>query len=148
LSGKVDFRSVFRNVLKDFVWSKITTTLFKARSKLETQIIKDDPIQKRVIEGLRQLGARQTPLLFIYSAGSSGLEQLQIFLGKEFDDLVNINQVRMVTVEGADHTFTLRESQDCALEIIGDWCIPVMNSLRTPQSQVILSQVIEEATLQ
>jgi pimeloyl-ACP methyl ester carboxylesterase len=137
LTGKVDYRSVFRNVFKDFVWSKIATALFKARSKLETQIIQDDPIQKRVLEGLRQLGARQTPLLFIYSAGSSGLEQSQILLGKEFDELVNINQVRMVTVEGADHTFTLRASQDCVLEIIGDWCIPLMNSLPTPQSQMI-----------
>ncbi len=142
LSGKSDYWRIFRNILRDFVWSLITTTLFIARSKLETQVIRHDPIQKRVIEGLRQLGARQSSVLFIYSAGSSGLERLQILLGREFDLLININQVRLVTIEGADHTFTLRQSQASVLEIIENWCVPLMESWNTPQPQVLERAVL------
>ncbi len=142
LSGETDYRSVFMNLLNGVLWSKITTVLFKARSKFETKMTKNDPIQERVIKGLKQLGDRQSSVLFIYSAGSSGLERLQVMLGKEFNVLINVNQIRLVTIEGTDHTFTLRHSQDCVLEVIEEWCATLAGSFNTPQPQFIEEGVL------
>jgi pimeloyl-ACP methyl ester carboxylesterase len=135
-TGQVSYRSVFRNVLKDVLWSKFSTALFKVRSKMESRVAKPDPNQERVIQGLKQLGSRQTRVLFIYSAGSSGLERLRVMLGRQFDTVMNVSQVQLSLIEGADHTFTLRGSQERVLQVIADWCAPWVKPASTEPEAV------------
>ena len=125
LTGKADYRSVMKNVFQNLLWNRLMMTAFKARSQVKGYVAKPDPVQQSVIEGLQQLGSRQTPILFVYSAGSSGFELLRATLGKKFDALINKNQIRLVTIEGADHIFTLRQSQEEVLKFIGNWCVPL-----------------------
>ncbi len=133
LTGKADYRSIFRNIFKDVLWSKLTTGIFRTRSKIQGYSTKPDIVQQRVIDGLQTLGSRQIPLLFIYSFGNTGFELLQVMLGKQFDTLIHSSQVQLETIEGADHTFTLRNSQDRVLELIGNWCAPHVEPVVTPE---------------
>jgi pimeloyl-ACP methyl ester carboxylesterase len=132
LTGKVDYRSIFMNVFKDVLWSKIATQLFRLRSKIQGYSAKPDAVQQRVIAGFRKLGSRKTPLLFIYSNGNTGFEALKVMLGKEFEPVFNSRQVQLAVINGTDHTFTLRSSQDYVIDTIANWCQPLIEPVETP----------------
>lgn len=145
LTGKADYGSVLKNVLKNVLWNKVTTLAFKARSRVKGYVAKPDPMQAQVIEGLKQLGSRQTPILFIYSAGSSGFEMLKAMLGKQYTSLINHHQIRLMTIDGADHIFTLRRTQDAVLEQIANWCAPLIRSAGQPEVSRPLSADVRSA---
>jgi len=85
---------------------------------------------------LRKLGSNKIPLLFIYSSGNTGYEVLKAMLGKQFDELMNTNQVQLTIIEGADHTFTLRKSQDHVIGVIRDWCELFTETVETPEPRL------------
>lgn len=132
LTGKVDYRSVFKNILNEVLWSKVTTGLFKVRSRVVGYTVKPDAVQQRVIAGFKKLGSRQTPLLFIYSSGNTGFEALKVMLGKQFDALIHSKQVQLSIIDPADHTFTLRSAQDGVIDVISNWCKSLTESAETP----------------
>lgn len=137
LTGKVDYRSIFRNIFKDMLWSKVSIRLFKLRSQVQGYSAKPDVVQQRVISGFKKLGSRQTPLLFIYSNGNTGFEALKVMLGKEFEPVFQSRQVQLSVINGADHTFTLRSSQDCVIDAIANWCKQLTVRVETPTFQMV-----------
>jgi pimeloyl-ACP methyl ester carboxylesterase len=136
LTGKVDYRSVFNNIIKDVLWSKVATAVFRVRSQIKGYTAKPDAVQQRVIAGFKKLGSRQTPLLFIYSNGNTGFEALKVMLGKQFDPVIHSKQVQLSIIDGADHTFTLRSSQECVIDVIADWCKSLVEPAEASQVQV------------
>lgn len=142
LTGQADYRSVFNNIFRNILWSRVTTTAFKFRTKVQTRAAKPDPGQERVVEGMKYLRSRQTPMLLVYSAGSSGLERLQVMLGKDFDTFVDGNQIRYTLIEGADHTFTLRGSQDIVIKLVADWCAPLVETFAISEPEIMEEGVL------
>jgi pimeloyl-ACP methyl ester carboxylesterase len=74
-----------------------------------------------IAAGFRALADRRTELLFLYSAGDPGLEELEVILEGKVAELAARETVQYGIVEHADHMFTALQSQEAFLRQTGDW---------------------------
>jgi len=96
---------------------------------------KDLPNTKaaEVAAGFRSLGDRRTEMLFLYSAGDPGIEELDLILEGNVPALASRETVQYRVVEKADHMFTSLASQEEFLRLTGDWLQEV--AARSPQGR-------------
>jgi len=85
--------------------------------------VKDLPNTKagEVANGFRGLADRGTEMLFLYSAGDPGIEELDLILEGDVASLTSRKGVQCRVVEKADHMFTALASQEEFLRQIEDW---------------------------
>jgi pimeloyl-ACP methyl ester carboxylesterase len=72
-------------------------------------------------EELRLLAERDVRLLHVYSEGDQGLDYLRVVLGNRLHELSRHGLLETEIVHGANHTFTLRWSQEYLLKLVRDW---------------------------
>lgn len=125
VKGEVDYRSIARNVFQTIIWNKISTLAFRLRrsSPLDHQT-GADPVSEQIqslVRGLRCLTERGVQILFIYSEGNTGLEFISTVFGKEWDNLLAADKIKLEVIPESDHLFTLLASQKCVLETIQNW---------------------------
>ena len=84
---------------------------------------KDLPNTKagEVAAGFRSLADRRTEMLFLYSAGDPGIEELDLILEGKVAELSARETVQYRVVEKADHMFTALASQEEFLRSTVDW---------------------------
>ncbi len=80
-----------------------------------------NPKAEEIAAGFRALADRGTELLFLYSAGDPGLEELEVILEGKVAELAARETVQYSIVEQADHMFTALASQEAFLSQTGDW---------------------------
>ena len=73
------------------------------------------------VEELRLLAGRGVRLLHVYSEGDQGLDYLRVVLGNRRHELNRQGLLETEIVRGANHTFTLRWSQEYLLRLVQDW---------------------------
>jgi hypothetical protein len=74
-----------------------------------------------VASGIRSLADGGTQMLFLYSAGDPGIEELDVILEGNVEGLAGHEAVKYHVVEKADHMFTALQSQEEFLRRIQDW---------------------------
>jgi pimeloyl-ACP methyl ester carboxylesterase len=79
------------------------------------------PKAKEIAAGFRALADRRTELLFLYSEGDLGIEELEVALEGNVAELIARETVQYSIVEQADHMFTALTSQEEFLRQTGDW---------------------------
>ena len=72
-------------------------------------------------------------MLFLYSAGDPGIEELDLILEGNVSALASRETVQYRVVEKADHMFTSLASQEEFLRLTGDWLQEV--AARSPQGR-------------
>lgn len=125
VKGEVDYRSIARNVLQTIIWNKISTFAFRLRrsSSLNHQT-GADPVSEQIqnfARDLHRLTERGVQILFVYSEGNTGLEFIRTLFGKEWDDLLAANKIKLEIIPESDHLFTLLASQKRVLETTQNW---------------------------
>jgi len=74
-----------------------------------------------VASGLRSLADGGTQMLFLYSAGDPGIEELDVILEGKVEELSTYRSVQYRVVEKADHMFTALVSQEEFLHSTENW---------------------------
>ena len=74
-----------------------------------------------VANKFRDLADRGTEMLFLYSAGDPGIEELDLILEGNVPALTSRRGVQYCVLEKADHMFTALASQEEFLRQTGDW---------------------------
>lgn len=104
LKGRVDYRSVFRAVN--------VTVRRPARSGSETDRVRNE---------FEALADRGVSLLFLYSQGDQGIDELDVVMGSGLDAFRGRPNVRYCIVERSDHMFTPIARQHELLDLLCDW---------------------------
>jgi pimeloyl-ACP methyl ester carboxylesterase len=94
-----------------------------------------NPKAEEIAVGFRALADRETELLFLYSAGDPGLEELEVILEGKVAELAARETVQYSIVEQADHMFTALASQEVFLGQTGDWLGEVAGAHRRASKQ-------------
>ncbi len=124
LTGKADYRSIAKNVVKNILWNRISTTAFKVRHKLDSGTQDETPADQSLRDQIVQAFLEQhIQLLLLFSEGSSAIEHVHTVLGREFDLIMQSGMGREVVIPNADHTFTLLSGQHTLMNHIESWCM-------------------------
>jgi pimeloyl-ACP methyl ester carboxylesterase len=122
LTGRADYRSIFKNVFQNIIWNRVSTTAFQLKSRVTGKSKSDeDPAVKQTLDALASLAHRDIQLLLVYSESSTGLVRMQVLLNNQLRELKDSGKVKLTTVSGADHTFTLAGMQERLVTGILDW---------------------------
>jgi pimeloyl-ACP methyl ester carboxylesterase len=123
-------RYYFERVRKPETWSRaisggvnlagIGLTLFErgiqragsSVSGVRGRVLGTESEKNEVVRGFYLLSDRGVETLLLYSAQDGGLDQLEAHLGRGARKLKGRTNVRIVLLEGADHTLTARWAQD------------------------------------
>jgi len=92
--------------------------------------VKDLPNTRagEIAAGFRRLADQGTEMLFLYSAGDPGIEELDLILEGDVPALTAHRRVQYGVVERADHMFTALSSQEEFLLRTGEWLQEVTGS--------------------
>lgn len=115
LTGRVPYRDIARKALQ------------LPRELMATRTSNDAPALERQIADLRTLRKRNVRLCLIHSEGDEGLDYLRLALGDKLDPWRAEGIFELDLIEGANHTCTLRWSQEHLLRLvlkIGDGYLP------------------------
>jgi hypothetical protein len=74
-----------------------------------------------VRENLHQLAERGVRLLHVYLEGDEGLDYFQLIVRKWLREWSALGLLEVRVIPGANHTFTLRWSQEHLLHLVQDW---------------------------
>ncbi len=89
------------------------------------------------IEDLRDLVKRRTLLLLVYSEFDPGLDAFRLVVEPSLRNLKSTESMRLEVIQASDHTFTLVDSQQRLLSVVGDWT----GTLRTPGAPALHSEM-------
>lgn len=134
LTGRVNYRSVARNVARNIIWYRLSALTYRYRSGREDV---DAPAAERedvreFKEGLRSLAERQIPILLIHPDQSYGPELLRALLGDTIEEMHQRDELNLVTISSSDHMFTPLAAQDELVSTICEWTrehVPSTSSL-------------------
>lgn len=129
LTGRANYARILQNVSRAIRRSGPALLLAYPQSR------------QHLMDTIHQISARKMPVLFVCSAGGKGLELLQTMLGGYLDMFVQSGQIQFITIEGADQTFILRNSQNQVIEAVERWCTPFVQPLAVPFSDTQSSSV-------
>lgn len=118
LSGRADYGSITRVVLKDILWYRIVGFSFRASHVLAARRPAVQAEQAaRAQQYLGPIIERGAALLLLHSEGSTGLEQIRAQLGGELERLIAAGKLELTVIAQSDHLFTLvaRQRQLCAV---------------------------------
>lgn len=121
VSGQADYRSIARNVFRMIVLNQLENVGFKLRNKVGVQPA--DAGRELVVNWLNALAERNTRVLFIYSEASTGMERLQVMLGRELKERVAQGIVRLEVIKHADHNYTLNHSRERVIELTQEFTV-------------------------
>ena len=124
-TGKVDYRSIFRNVTQEIIGGAITTTFFRVKTKLARKVAIPLPgddqtkeISGAVVSLTKHLVERGTPVLFVHSAGGAGAEFIDSIAEELGSALQEGGLVRFERLPNSDRLYTLLASQDALLKLV------------------------------
>lgn len=118
LTGKADYSSIARVVLKDIIWYRFAGLGFKLRNAISARYGKVRAEHaERARTYLAPIVARGAGLHFVHSEGSTGLEHIRSYFGGELERLRAAGKLELTIIPQSDHLFTLvaRQRQVCAL---------------------------------
>lgn len=112
LSGRADYRSIARVVLKDIIWYRIKSLSFQVRQSFKARqpAVRAEQAA-RAQEHLGPIVERGAALLLLHSEGSTGLAQIRAMLGAELDRLIAADKIQLTIIPQSDHLFTLVATQ-------------------------------------
>jgi pimeloyl-ACP methyl ester carboxylesterase len=148
LTGKVDYRSIARNVVHEIVGGAITTTLFRLRTTLASKAALPLPgdeqaqtLANAVVTLTRKLAERRVPVLFVHSAGGTGAEFLDSIAAELGGGSLESGLVRFERLPNTDRLYTLLASQEALLKVICSAvrAMPITGSHEQEQAQAISS---------
>lgn len=121
LTGKADYGSIARNVMKSIVLNRVSTATFKLRQQFGLSEAAPSPLQQRWPNITETFIQRPVQLLLIFSKGSSAIEHAHTVIGKELDVMLRSGVAQEVIISNADHTFTLLAGQQAVMKQIETW---------------------------
>lgn len=83
-----------------------------------------EPIAASAVRDLHDLLARGTRVLIVYSEGDEGLDYFRAFLGDDVEELERAGSFTAEIIPGANHVFSLLESQREMIDVVTRWAIP------------------------
>ncbi len=122
-NGQISYRDVFKNILINVVWYRISGLFFRIKRRF------GPPAPPQASAGqlfsieaiLTKLYAMDIQMMLIYSANSTGLERIQTGMGKALKQLKTAGKLDFFVVPGADHIFSPLATQLHLSEIILRW---------------------------
>ena len=114
-------------------WRKLVTLEFDYRGMLRAAALQfrqrltsrsappPPPAAQSIALAFNALVARGVRVLIVYSEGDEGWDYFQLFLRQRLGVLLSGEQVELVVVGGANHTFTLLSHQHALLGTLGRW---------------------------
>lgn len=146
LTGKVDYRSIARNVIHEIIGGAITTTVFRLRTVLARKaalpLPGDELVQSlanTVVALTRDLAGRGVPVLFVHSAGGTGAEFLDSLAAELGSGTVDSGMVRFERLPNTDRLYTLLASQEALLKVISEavQTMPIREMTEQEQAQAV-----------
>jgi pimeloyl-ACP methyl ester carboxylesterase len=123
LTGRANYGSIAKNVVKNILWNRISTVAFKVRHKFDNgtqdQTSEDRSLRDQIVRAFVEQRIR---MLLLFSEGSSAIEYTHTVIGKELETMTAAGIVTEVVIPNADHTFTLLSGQQTLMEHIESWC--------------------------
>jgi hypothetical protein len=126
-TGKVDYRSIARNVVREIVGGAISTTVFRLKTKLARKVALPLPgdelaqdLTKTVIALTTDLAGRGVPVLFVNSAGGAGAEFIDTIAEELGSVPLQGGLVRFERLPNSDRLYTLLASQEALLRVVCD----------------------------
>jgi pimeloyl-ACP methyl ester carboxylesterase len=107
LTGRADYRRLAR-----VLWRQATA----AASAEHTA-----PVAERVAAVLNELLRRRVQTLLVCSEGDDGVEYMNVILGQDVRRMPSLPGLTVEILVGADHSFTIRESQRRIVEVVRRW---------------------------
>lgn len=121
LTGHADYKSIFRNLVVNIVWNKISTLAFRFKKNIQ----KEDSGRNTDIASTKaifdKLAASDIHLLFIFSEGSTGYLNIQTLYKTNLRNMGSNGKLKLEVVQRADHTFTLASMQKNLMFTITEW---------------------------
>lgn len=122
LSGRANYRSIARIVLKDILWYRLVGLSFRARQILQARRPAIQAEQAAHAQAyLGPIIERGAALLLLHSEGSTGLEQLRATFGGELARLQAAGTLQLTIIPQSDHLFTLVARQHQLCETLVGW---------------------------
>jgi len=122
LSGRANYASIARSLLKDVVWYRITETGFRVRQAIsQRQPVREDSAEAKTKAHLRGIVERGVALIFIHSEESTGQAQVHAALGDEIERLKAASKIQEVVIPQSDHLFTLVVRQQLVNQTLAEW---------------------------
>jgi pimeloyl-ACP methyl ester carboxylesterase len=107
LTGRADYRRLAR-----VLWRQAT-----AAASAE----KTAPVAVRVAADLHELLRRRVRTLLVCSEGDDGIEYMNVILGQDVRRMPSLPGLTVEILAGADHSFTIRQSQLRIVDVIRRW---------------------------
>lgn len=121
LRGKANYRSIFRILIKDILWYRLSGAAFAVRQALQgTRATARAAQAANAVRYLDPILGRGGRLMIVHAEGSTGQKQMQATFGAELNRRVAAGKVEMLVVAQSDHLFTLvaRQRRLCR-EVVG-----------------------------
>jgi pimeloyl-ACP methyl ester carboxylesterase len=147
LTGKVDYRSIARNVTQEIIGGTISTTYFRLRTKLARKgalpLPGDEQAQNLsnlVVSLTTRLAERGVPVLFVHSAGGTGAEFIDAITTELGSAPLESGLVQFERLPGSDRLYTLLASQEALLRVVctAVQAMPIRDVDLAEQAQAIL----------
>jgi pimeloyl-ACP methyl ester carboxylesterase len=146
LTGKVDYRSIVRNVIHEIVGGAITTAVFRLRTVLARKtalpLPGDEQVQSlasMVVTLTRNLAGRGVPVLFVHSAGGTGAEFLDSIAAELGSGLSESGRVRFERLPNTDRLYTLLAGREAMLKVVLEavQAMPIREMSEQQQAQAV-----------
>lgn len=121
MTGKVEYGKILRSMLA------LRLGGLPRGNHDRTKVVRGLQDSLARVERLAERGVR---LFVIHSEGDEGLDYLHIVLGGELQRLINQRVLKLETIAGADHIFTLLWSQEHLLNLVYSWAREIAETAR------------------
>lgn len=81
---------------------------------------------------IAELVCRGVRLLHVYAEGDEGLDYFRVMLGRRSKDVSENGDIQLRVLQGVNHTFTQRWSQDLLIELIDEWMAEFLSEPTRP----------------
>jgi len=125
LTGRADYASITRNVLRSVVWYRISTMGYRVRNASGTpaRSAGERPDVLAFKSGLRSLAERGVPILLIHPDQSAGPELLRAMLGDTIEQMHAAGALQVALISQSDHMFTPLAAQGELIETVRRWAL-------------------------
>jgi hypothetical protein len=117
LQGKIALRGIGTELAKRLS-KRITSSAIEAAHWFGQRAESD---LGRVRAWFHEMEARKVRLMFVYSAGDAGLDELALFMGAHGTKLKTIQGASLAVIEGADHNFTPRSARERLIGLLEEF---------------------------